>query len=83
MKPSQNQPYTIKGHIKDSGFVSTLRHCYFIDGEWYRPTKADDGNEAGKIYRQPEDGEIGWDYDLLPDDYVIDSFDKEDKSNQD
>lgn len=81
MKPIKNQPYTIMGHIEKSGFKSTLKHCYYIDDEWYRPTVADDGNE-GKEYRQPEDGEIGWDYDILPDDYVIDSIEKEEINDE-
>lgn len=76
-KPIANQAYTIKGHIKASGFKSTLKHCYYIDGEWYRPTVTDDTDMP--THRQPEDHEIGWDMDILPDDYVIDNFEKEDK----
>lgn len=77
-KPQNNVAYTIKGHIKASGFKSTLRGCYFIDGEWYRPTIREESGESIHRNALPDD-EIGWDYEILPDDFVIDSYDKEDK----
>lgn len=81
-KPLEHTAYKIEGHIEKSGFRSVLRNCYFIDGEWYRPTMVDDGDE-GMIHRQTdENDEIGWNYDILPDDYIIDSYEKEDDQNE-
>lgn len=75
MRPVENTPYIVKGHMKRSGFKSVFNGAYFIDGEWYVPKRAD--IEEGEIeHSQPEDIEedIGWDFDILPDDFIVDDY---------
>lgn len=76
-KPKENVAYKLHGHIAATGFKSVFNKAFFIDGEWYVPKRAD--IEEGEIeHSQPDDieKEIGWDFDILPDDYVVDSYDK-------
>ena len=74
--PVENQVYTVKGHIARSGFRFSIKGCCIIDDIWYRPVVADN-SEGTNTYRQPEEGEIGWDYIPFADDAVIDSWEKE------
>lgn len=76
MKIKPETPYTIKGHIAASGFKSIFKHCYFIDGEWYRPIIAEQGEE-GQYNRQPDEDEIGYNMTIFQDDYIIDSVEEE------
>ena len=74
--PDKNQTYTVKGHMAHSGFKFNIKGCRVIDDIWYRPVVAHYSG-ASKSYRQPEEGEIGWDYIPFADDAVIDSWEKE------
>ena len=76
--PVENQVYTVKGHMTRSGFRFSIKGCCIIDDIWYRPVVADYSGD-NKTYRQPEEGEIGWDYIPFADDAVIDSWEKEEK----
>ena len=76
-KPKENVAYKLQGHIAATGFKSVFNKAFFIDGEWYAPKRV--CTEGGTVdYSQPDDieEEIGWDFDILPDDYVIDNYEE-------